>query len=69
MPEVLTPVQLLWVNLVTDGLPATALGFNSPDRDVMQRKPRSTGEPIVNGWLFIRWVGGFRLYSYYVLHN
>ncbi|TYJ35274.1 hypothetical protein E1A91_A05G225600v1 [Gossypium mustelinum] len=56
IPDTLAPVQLLWVNLVTDGLPATAIGFNKPDSDVMKAKPRKVSEAVVSGWLFFRYL-------------
>merc|ERR1712070_1303914 len=50
LPEPLTPLQLLWVNLVTDGPPATALGFNPPAKSAMCKPPRPRSEPILSPW-------------------
>lgn len=46
-PAPLMAVQLLWINLVTDGLPALALGMEPPERDIMQRRPRPPHEPVI----------------------
>lgn len=46
MPLPLVPVQILWVNLVTDGLPAMALGLDKPEKDVMKRMPRNPREGV-----------------------
>lgn len=46
LPLPLVPVQILWVNLVTDGLPAMALGLDKPEGNVMQRAPRNPREGV-----------------------
>ena len=46
MPVPLLPIQILLVNLVTDGLPAIALGLDPADRDVMRRSPRKSTDSI-----------------------
>ncbi len=46
LPLPLLPIQILWVNLVTDGLPAIALGVDPAEKDIMQRPPRNVTEGI-----------------------
>ncbi|MBN1267363.1 MAG: cation-translocating P-type ATPase [Anaerolineales bacterium] len=47
-PSPLTPLQLLWLNLITDGAPALALGMEKGDPDIMEQQPRPPEEPIIN---------------------
>jgi Ca2+-transporting ATPase len=48
LPTPLTVIQLLWLNLLTDGAPALALAMEKGDPDIMQRRPRPPKEPIIN---------------------
>ncbi len=62
LPLPLLPLQLLWINLVTDGLPALALVVDPPEADVMRRPPRPTAEPILGRaeWREIAWTGALQ---------
>ncbi len=59
LPLPLVPIQILWVNLVTDGLPGMALAAEPAERGVMQRPPRPLGESLFAGglWQHTLWVG------------
>ncbi|MCK6581951.1 MAG: cation-translocating P-type ATPase [Anaerolineales bacterium] len=48
LPAPLTAIQLLWLNLITDGAPALALAMEKGDPDIMDQKPRAKSEPIIN---------------------
>ena len=59
LPLPLIAVQILWMNLLTDGLPALALGVDPPERDIMNRKPRRLKEGAISRdtWIFSIIVG------------
>ena len=53
LPVPLIPIQLLWLNLVTDSFPALALGVEKGDPNIMNQKPRNPDEPILNRRMII----------------
>lgn len=54
MPVVLVPIQLLLINLVTDGLPAIALSVEPTDVDIMKKPPRKPDESVFSGGMFAK---------------
>jgi Ca2+-transporting ATPase len=71
-PLPLVPIQILWVNLVTDGLPAMALGVDQAEKDLMEQKPRGAKENIFArrlGWKIISrgiLIGVFTLMAFWL---
>lgn len=59
LPTPLLPTQILWINLVTDGLPALALASDTKNPNLLEKKPRNPQSPILtrDRWLFIICVG------------
>jgi len=54
----LLPLQILWVNLVSDGLPALAISLEPPEKNIMKRKPNPVGKNIVGAsWFALIFIG------------
>lgn len=75
LPLPLVPIQILWVNLVTDGLPAMALGLDQPEENVMKRPPRHPKEGVFArglGWKVISrgfLIGLTTLLAFIIVYN
>jgi len=73
MPAALLPIQILLINLVTDGLPAVALGMEPPDDDIMKKPPRKNDESIFAGGLLFKillrglGIGFFTLLTFHIV--
>ena len=59
LPLPLLPLQILWLNLVTDGFPALALSTDPYEKDLMKRKPRNPKHDILHGMLLIILIAAF----------
>ncbi len=71
-PMIFLPVQILWMNLVTDGMTAVALGLEPSEPSVMQRPPRKPTAPVLdrNGFLLIAALGLYiGLASLWIFHD
>ncbi len=70
-PLILLPAQILWMNLVTDGMTAVALGLEPPEKSLMMRPPRRPAEPILNATgagtilLLGAYIGGVTLWVFH----
>jgi P-type Ca2+ transporter type 2C len=75
LPLPLVPIQILWVNLVTDGLPAMALGLDKPEDNVMKRGPRHPKEGVFArglGWKVVSrgfLIGTMTLIAFIIAYN
>ena len=68
LPNPLFPTQILWINLVTDGLPALALASDNKDHSVLSKKPRNPNAPILsNHRLIFILTSGIALSLFFIL--